>query len=162
MEYKLKFFDKTYAVDIKNIDGGYKIAIEGKNYDIVEYSKYDNIITFKHNKKLYKIYFAQDKDTIYLVAEGDYYSLLIDQGRSVKSRGADVQQSDSVSSPMPGLLVKITVKIGEEVVQGTTLAIVEAMKMQNELRAPRDGIIKRINNHEGDQVEALKTIVELE
>ena len=80
----------------------------------------------------------------------------------MKSRGADVQQSDSVSSPMPGLLVKITVKIGEEVVQGTTLAIVEAMKMQNELRAPRDGIIKRINNHEGDQVEALKTIVELE
>jgi pyruvate carboxylase subunit B len=54
------------------------------------------------------------------------------------------------------------VAVGDDVKEGTTLAIVEAMKMQNELRAPRDGIVKRINYEEGDQVEALKPLVELE
>jgi pyruvate carboxylase subunit B len=54
------------------------------------------------------------------------------------------------------------VAVGDAVKEGTTLAIVEAMKMQNELRAPRDGIVKKINYEEGDQVEALKPLVELE
>ncbi|MCK4695088.1 MAG: biotin/lipoyl-binding protein, partial [Candidatus Cloacimonetes bacterium] len=67
-----------------------------------------------------------------------------------------------VFSPMPGLLVEIPVSVGDEVKSGTTLAIVEAMKMQNELPSPRDGIVKKINGKEGEQVDALQVIVELE
>jgi pyruvate carboxylase subunit B len=63
---------------------------------------------------------------------------------------------------MPGLIVKIPIAVGDSIKSGATLAIVEAMKMQNELRAPRDGIVKKINFKEGDQVDALQPIVELE
>ena len=54
------------------------------------------------------------------------------------------------------------VSVGDEVKSGDTLAIVEAMKMQNELPSPRDGTIKKINGEEGEQVDALQVIVELE
>ena len=162
MEYKFIHIDKIHSVKIKKSDGGYQVTIDGKDYDIVDCSKHDNIVSFKLNKKLCNVYYAQDKDTIYLATGGDYYSFVIDRGGSMKDRRTYLQQGDSVSSPMPGLLVKIMVAVGDKVKQGATLAIVEAMKMQNELRAPRDGIIGRINNREGDQVEALKPIVKLE
>ena len=63
---------------------------------------------------------------------------------------------------MPGLIVKIAVKVGDEVEEGALLAIVEAMKMQNELRAPRKGRVKKVHFKEGQQIDALKAIVELE
>jgi len=47
--------------------------------------------------------------------------------------------------PMPGLVVSIAVSEGQEVKAGETLAIVEAMKMQNVLRAERDGVVKKIH-----------------
>jgi len=162
MEYKFIHLNTTHVVRIKKSDGGYQVTIDGKDYDIASFSKKDNIITFKLHKELNNIYYAQDKDTIYLAVGGDYYTLVLERGNVFKGAGAQAQKGDSVKSSMPGLLVKVMVIVGDEVKEGTTLAIVEAMKMQNELRAPRDGVVKKINYKEGDQVEALKPLVELE
>lgn len=162
MQYKFKHLNKTHTVKIKKSDSGYQVTIDRKDYDIVNYSRYDNIVSFKLNKELNNIYYAQAGDTIYLAVGGDYYLLGLERGNVFKGAGAQVQKGDSVQSLMPGLLVKVMVAVGDDVKEGTTLAIVEAMKMQNELRAPRDGIVKRINYEEGDQVEALKPLVELE
>ena len=162
MEYKFKHLNKIHTVKIKKSDGGYQVTIDKKDYDIVNCSGHDNIVSFKLNKELNNIYYAQAGDTIYLAVGGDYYSLVLERGNVFKGTGAQVQKGDSVQSLMPGLLVKVMVAVGDDVKEGTTLAIVEAMKMQNELRAPRDGIVKRINYEEGDQVEALKPLVELE
>lgn len=162
MQYKFIHLNKTHVVNIKKSDGGYQVTIDGKDYDIAGFSRKDNIISFKLHKNLNNIYYAQDKDTIYLAVGGDYYTLVLERGSVFKGTGAQVQKGDSVKSPMPGLLVKVMVMVGDEVKEGTSLAIVEAMKMQNELRAPRDGVIKKINYKEGDQVEVLKPIVELE
>lgn len=159
---KFIHLDKTYSVVVKELDNEHQITIDGKNYDIDNCIKKENMISFELDKEFNNIYFAIDKDTIFLALRGDYYTVTLDQGISFRNKRAQVQQGDSVHSPMPGLLVKVMVEVGDKVKQGTTLAIVEAMKMQNELRAPRDGTIKQINNQEGDQVEALKPIVELE
>lgn len=56
------------------------------------------------------------------------------------------------TSPMPGTLTKLKVKVGDSVKIGDTLAIVEAMKMENEVLAPLNGVIKEIYAHEGMQV----------
>lgn len=162
MEYKFKHLNKTHTVKIKKSDGGYQVTIDGEDYDIAGFMNKDNIISFELHKKLNNIYYAQDKDTIYLAVNGDYYLLVLERGNVFKGAGAQVQKGDSVQSSMPGLLVKVMVAVGDDVKEGTTLAIVEAMKMQNELRAPRDGIVRRINYEEGDQIEALKPLVELE
>ena len=65
-------------------------------------------------------------------------------------------------SPMPGLLVSLAVAEGEEVKAGQELAIVEAMKMENILRAERKARIKKISARPGDSIAVDDTIMEFE
>jgi len=68
--------------------------------------------------------------------------------------------SKLVLSPMPGLVVAIPVEPGQEVKAGETVAIIEAMKMQNILKAERDGVVKAISAKAGDPVAADDVLVE--
>ena len=63
-------------------------------------------------------------------------------------------------SPMPGLVVAIPVAVGQEVKTGETVAIIEAMKMQNILKAERDGVVKAVSAKAGDPVAADDVLVE--
>ena len=63
---------------------------------------------------------------------------------------------------MPGNLIKVMVKEGDAVEEGQALVIVEAMKMENEIRSPSNGIVKSVNFSVGDLVDAGVPIVELE
>ncbi|KAI9032647.1 VTC domain-containing protein [Phycomyces nitens] len=64
----------------------------------------------------------------------------LDSGFRIQYQGNEV-----INSPMPGKIISLAVKEGDEVVEGTELAVVEAMKMQNILRTPRTGTIKKIH-----------------
>ena len=68
--------------------------------------------------------------------------------------------SKMVLSPMPGLVVSIPVVVGQEVKTGETVAIIEAMKMQNILKAERDGVVKAVGAKDGDSVAADDVLVE--
>ncbi|MDQ7813374.1 acetyl/propionyl/methylcrotonyl-CoA carboxylase subunit alpha [Brevundimonas sp.] len=70
--------------------------------------------------------------------------------------------SKLVQSPMPGLVVAIPVAVGQEVKTGETVAIIEAMKMQNILKAERDGVVKAVGAKAGDPVAADDVLVEFE
>jgi propionyl-CoA carboxylase alpha chain len=66
----------------------------------------------------------------------------------------------AVRCPMPGLVISIAVAPGQEVKAGDTLAMVEAMKMENVLRAERDGVIKTIKAKPGDSLAVDAVIME--
>jgi propionyl-CoA carboxylase alpha chain len=68
--------------------------------------------------------------------------------------------SKLIASPMPGLVVSIPVTVGQEVKTGETVAIIEAMKMQNILKAERDGVVKAVSAAAGDPVAADDVLVE--
>ncbi|WP_332763612.1 acetyl-CoA carboxylase biotin carboxyl carrier protein subunit, partial [Phenylobacterium sp.] len=68
--------------------------------------------------------------------------------------------SKLILSPMPGLVVSLDVAVGQEVKTGEQVAIVEAMKMQNIIRAERDGTVKTIGAAAGDSVAADEVLVE--
>jgi biotin carboxyl carrier protein len=68
----------------------------------------------------------------------------------------------AVQSPMPGKVVKVLCAAGDEVKSGQGVIVVEAMKMENELKVPRDGKVKSIAVKEGQAVEAGQTLVTLE
>ncbi|WP_332770315.1 acetyl-CoA carboxylase biotin carboxyl carrier protein subunit, partial [Phenylobacterium sp.] len=68
--------------------------------------------------------------------------------------------SKLILSPMPGLVVSLDVAVGQEVKTGEQVAIVEAMKMQNIIRAERDGTVKTIGAAAGDSVAADEILVE--
>ena len=70
--------------------------------------------------------------------------------------------SGQVIAPMPGLLVSIAVAEGDEVKVGDELAVLEAMKMENALRAERNGVVSKLNFAAGQSVEVDDVILELE
>lgn len=63
-----------------------------------------------------------------------------------------VDTTKLISAPMPGRIVSLNVKPGQKVLVGEGVIVMEAMKMRNVLRAERDGVIKKVNVKEGDNV----------
>ncbi len=76
--------------------------------------------------------------------------------------GADVETEKTVAAPMPGLVVRVEVEVGQQVRAGQGVVIVEAMKMENELKAPADGVVARIEVQPGQTVEKGATLLVLE
>ena len=68
--------------------------------------------------------------------------------------------SKLVLSPMPGLVVSMDVTAGQQVREGEVVCVLEAMKMQNIIRAERDGVVKAVNAKGGDPVAADEVLVE--
>ena len=73
---------------------------------------------------------------------------------------APADTSRIIASPMPGLVVSLDVVVGQEVKEGETVAIIEAMKMQNIIKAERDGLVKTVSAKAGDSVAADEVLVE--
>ena len=75
--------------------------------------------------------------------------------------GAPRTGPQAIRAPIPGKLVKLLVRQGDQVKAGQGIAVVEAMKMENELRAPRDGTVASLSVREGDTVEANQILATL-
>jgi len=80
--------------------------------------------------------------------------------RAMTSRVAGPQGPKPVRAPMPGMIVRIEVSEGEQVRAGQGVAVMEAMKMENELRAEADGIVSRVLAEAGQAVEKGAVLVE--
>lgn len=78
-------------------------------------------------------------------------------GASSKAKGPA-----HLTAPMPGLIVRVAVKEGDQVRAGQGLVVMEAMKMENELRASTDGVVKRVVAAPGTAVEKGALLLELE
>lgn len=78
------------------------------------------------------------------------------------SRAAGAHGRASIAAAMPGKIVRVLVAVGDEVVAGQGILVVEAMKMQNELKAPRDGRVTAIEVRENDSVNAGAVLATIE
>jgi pyruvate carboxylase subunit B len=79
-----------------------------------------------------------------------------------KASAPEKARGTPVTSPMPGLILAIKVKVGDAVRAGDVVAVLEAMKMQNEVRSPQGGLVKQIMVGEGDLVKSGATLMLLE
>jgi len=94
-------------------------------------------------------------DRVFVWCDGQVYEFGRARG---PDRGAD---RGDLRAPMPGRIRKNFVSAGEAVKRGQVLLILEAMKMEHAIRAPRDGAVRRVPHAEGDLVEAGTVLVEL-
>ena len=77
------------------------------------------------------------------------------------TEGEDLQTGE-LSSPMPGLVIKILVKVGATVMKDTPLIVLEAMKMENEIRSPMDAVVSKIHISSGDSVSKNALLISLD
>ena len=69
---------------------------------------------------------------------------------------------NAIHAPMPGIIIGLNVKEGDDVKEGETVLILEAMKMENSIKCPKDGVVKSVLVEKGLAVEKNKLLIELE
>jgi biotin carboxyl carrier protein len=99
-----------------------------------------------------------------IVIDGHRFAFEIDDPRQWKrsSHAADALGQAVIKAVMPGKIVRVLVAAGDEVAAGQGVIVVEAMKMQNELKAPRDGRVTAIEVREHDSVNAGARLMTIE
>ena len=70
--------------------------------------------------------------------------------------------AETVNSPMPGTIVSVNVSAGQNVKKGDVLVVLEAMKMENEIMAPRDAVVASVQVNKGDSVDSGTPLVSLQ
>lgn len=132
---------KAATADIQKLGKqGYHLLHNNTSYNA-------EVVTFDAETKTAEI---KVNGNSYQVTAQDQFDLLLDQlGMSVK----DSSKISEIKAPMPGLVLKIFVNDGDEVKKGDNLFILEAMKMENIIKAPADVTIKATKIKPGDKVE---------
>ncbi len=78
-----------------------------------------------------------------------------------RSKSGGRKNDGKIRPPMPGKIVEVKVKEGQEVAEGDILIVLEAMKMQNDLKSPIAGTVKRVHVQDGANVEATAVLLEI-
>jgi len=117
--------------------------------------------------KSFEINIYQDNGVWEVLLRGNQYSVQVEDERERRLRMAAGQASKQegkiiLQAPMPGLVIEIPVKEGQEVDEGDVLVILESMKMQNELTAPQAGRITRIQAKVNAHVDRKQVLLVLE
>ncbi len=133
-EYKITINEKTFSVNVGHIEDDHvKVSLDGKSFDVeIENSKSKSSKTPR-----------------------------LDRGLSVPNASTSSNKTNApggnpgkgdINAPLPGAILKILVAVGNEVTEGQTVAVMEAMKMENEIEAPIAGTISKIAVKEGDTI----------
>lgn len=131
----------------------YKYKINGTEYKVAINSIDENAAEVEVNGKSYKVDILTEKKAKPVVKPAPRPTA---SAAPTKSEPAHAHASNSngsgVKSPLPGIILDIKVKVGDEVKVGQTIAILEAMKMENNINADRDGKIIDVRVSKGDSI----------
>ncbi len=111
-----------------------------------------------NNQSVEGVVESRDVNVWEVLIHGELYTVAVQDERSyrlakARAGAAGVTGEATLKSPMPGVVSKIPVQVGDAVHKQTTLVILESMKMENELRAPREGVVLRIHVAPGATVD---------
>ena len=140
--YLVSIDDEIHEVDAQRFEGGtWSLIIDGHSFDV------ELEVTGKN----------ESEGQYVSLVRGSVVALTVQDERKNRLRFQDSLGDNSgpqnVTAPIPGKIVKLLVEEGQAVVENQPIVIIEAMKMENELRSNRDGLISKIMVNEGDTVE---------
>jgi biotin carboxyl carrier protein len=129
----------------------YKYKINGNLYKVtVNDIDENNIATVEVNGTPYKV--EIEKAVAPKPVTRPAAAPKTESGKPVVSRPAATSNKSAVKSPLPGIILDLKVKVGDTVKKGDTVLILEAMKMENNIHADKDGKVTAINVNNGDSV----------
>jgi biotin carboxyl carrier protein len=156
MKLQAEIGDQKHDVEIKREDGKVFAEVDGRGYEIEASEPEPGIFLFKHEGKIYEASVTSKRGGPAHVRVGteEFDIRLIDPKR-LRGTGAESEHADGVAeikTAMPGKVVRLLVESGAQVEKGDGIMVVEAMKMQNELKSPKAGVVKDIRVAEGATV----------
>ena len=167
-KFIVSFEEQNIEINIKKDGDNFVTHVDNNEYHLsLNSQSNDPRITCLVNGKNMVVQVRKEKPRYQLVHKGKIAMALISEQRvaelnELMPEKIPQDMSKFLLSPMPGLLIKVCVKEGQEVKTGEELAVVEAMKMENSLRASKDLKIKSILGSEGDNLSVDQKILEFE
>ena len=156
MKYITTVHGQEYIIEI---DHENEITVNGerRTIDFQQLAEGGALSLLIDNRSLEAIVDERD-DAWEVLLHGELYTVYVQDERAYRlaqARGqlSDVSEAMVIRSPMPGLILDVLVEEGSRVEKGQTVVILESMKMENELRAGRDGVVTRVHVLKGNSVE---------
>jgi len=149
---------KTRVVELEREGSNYRVMIDGLpvNADAVQVAA--NTISVLLEGQAFEVHVTPSHDGTIKLQSGphEFTAELLDprawQGR--RHGAAEAEGRQQIVAPMPGKVICLLVNVGDDVEAGQGLVVVEAMKMQNEIRSPKTGKVERLQVKEGQNVNA--------
>lgn len=158
MKFEAYLDDQLTPLEVTETGSRVTVKAQGKSFEADVISIFPGQYSILFAGKVFDVHVENLREGEFQVVFRDHrVSLELLDPRKIKSlrhRHADSQGEVAVSSPMPGKLVRRLVREGQTVEQGQGLLVIEAMKMQNEIKSPKSGVVKSVNTQEGKTVNA--------
>ena len=167
MAFIAKLGDQTYTVDIEEVGRSlYRIAVDGNEFLVDGKQTGQNNYSLLINHRSFEVDVDTSEEEYRVLVDGRSYHIhLVDERRMRLGgfqTGIQLQGKQEVTVPMAGNVIAVLVAEGDRVDKGQGLVIVEAMKMENEVRSPIDAEIKEVRVKTGQSVEAGETLMVVE
>ena len=166
MNYDVLVDGQSLRVEIEKRDRVWACKVDGHEYEVDAALTAREVMSLLVNGKQYETKREHSlSGDLHLVIGSERFAIEVRDPRSLRSRragGAADHGPQKLLAPMPGKVVRILVAEGDEVEKGQGVIVVEAMKMQNEIKSPKKGVVKKIATTEGATVNAGDPLVVIE
>jgi biotin carboxyl carrier protein len=154
MKLNAELNDEKHEIEITRDGATIFARVDDRQYELEASEVEPNVYLFKYNNQIFQIYVAPNG----IVNLGRHQlEIAITDPKRLRGSKASDESADGIAeikTAMPGKLVRVLVEAGAEVKQGEGVLVVEAMKMQNEMKSPKDGRVREIRFAEGATVNA--------
>jgi biotin carboxyl carrier protein len=165
MKYEVVIEGKTHKVEVARADGQWHCRLDGEEMVVDAVLSRRDVLSILLGTDSYEVKRERTPTDLHLWIKGARYSAEVRDPRSLRSRKAGAAGAagpQKLTAPMPGKIVRVHVKAGDEVDVGQGIVVVEAMKMQNEMKAAKKGIVKQVMVSEGASVTAGEVLAIIE
>jgi acetyl/propionyl-CoA carboxylase alpha subunit len=156
MLYHVTIDGKNYRLDLSQADGRWSCRLDGSDVEVDAVLVTSDLLSLRIGNKAYEIKLERIAGDLYCWVGSSRFAAEVRDPRSLRGRtrtGKD-HGPQKITAAMPGKVVRLLVSEGTEVEAGAGIAVVEAMKMQNEIKSPKKGIVQKILISEGASVNA--------
>ncbi len=156
MTYEIAIDGSTYRLELSQLEGRWSCRVNGREVEVDAVLARPNVLSLRLGNKAYEVKCERVGHDTHLWVGSQRFAAEVRDPRSLRSRTrlGDDQGPKKLTAPMPGKVVRILVSPGNEVEAGAGVVVVEAMKMQNEVKSPKKGTVQKILFGEGSAVNA--------
>ena len=158
---------KEFAVEIDRRDDQLSASIDGRRLAMEISEPEPGVFLFKHEGRVYETFVSSGGPprTLKVATEGAEFEVELFDPRRLRPAGENNSEAGGtaeIRTAMPGKVVRVLVAEGDIVEKGDGVVVVEAMKMQNEMRSPKSGVVKTIGVREGSTVSSGQVLATIE
>jgi biotin carboxyl carrier protein len=156
MTYEITIDGKNYRLDLRQAEGRWSCRVDGREVEVDAVLARPNVLSLRIGNKAYEVKCERVSGDVHIWVGSQRFAAEVRDPRSFRSRSRAVDDHGpkKLTAPMPGKVVRILLSQGSEVEAGAGVLVVEAMKMQNEVKSPKKGTIHKILVSEGAAVNA--------